>query len=61
MAMANPAATSSPYSEEDDQVEVYRGDPATPTILTEADSVELVIDGRVAARIAVADLVPRRQ
>jgi Uma2 family endonuclease len=31
-----------------------------PAILTEADHVELVLDGQVIGRIAVADLLPRR-
>jgi Uma2 family endonuclease len=48
----------------DRQLEVY-ANPAggaypTSTIIGESDSVELVIDGRVIGRIAVADLLPRR-
>jgi Uma2 family endonuclease len=46
------------------QLEVYSS-PAggvypSPTILKKSDSVDLVIDGQPVARIAVADLLPRR-
>jgi Uma2 family endonuclease len=49
----------------DRQLEVYAAGPAgggylAPKILGETDSVELVIDGQVVGRIAVADLLPRR-
>jgi Uma2 family endonuclease len=48
----------------DRQLEVYAnpvgGAYPAPTILGEADTVELVIEGQVAGRIAVADLLPRR-
>ena len=48
----------------DRQLEVYAnpiaGTYPAPTILGETDTVELVIDGQVAGRIAVADLLPRR-
>jgi Uma2 family endonuclease len=43
------------------RLEVYTTDPATPEIIGEDGHVDLVIDGRVVARIAVADLLPRRQ
>ncbi len=46
----------------DRQIEIYSG-PTTaayppPTILKASDSVELMIEGRSAGRIAVADLIP---
>jgi Uma2 family endonuclease len=48
----------------DRQLEVYAnpigGAYSAPTILGEMDTAELVIDGQVVARIAVADLLPRR-
>jgi Uma2 family endonuclease len=47
------------------RLEVYanpaQGAYPPPTILDESASVELVIDGQVVGRIAVADLLPRRQ
>jgi Uma2 family endonuclease len=44
----------------DRQLEVYRDDPTTPTIIGEDGHVDLVLDGQVVARIAVADLLPRK-
>ena len=35
-------------------------DPVRPLIYSPGDHVELVLDGRVMARIAVANLLPRR-
>ena len=47
---------------EDRQLEVYAAPAAgaypAPSILSESDSVEMVIDGLVVGRIAVADLLP---
>ncbi len=46
----------------DRQIEIYSGPNEAayppPTILRAADSVELMIEGRSAGRIAVADLIP---
>jgi Uma2 family endonuclease len=48
----------------DRQLEVYSnpvgGAYPAPTILGETESVELILDGQVVARIAVADLLPKR-
>jgi Uma2 family endonuclease len=48
----------------DRQLEVYAAPVAgaypAPTILDQAASVELVLDGQAVGRIAVADLLPRR-
>ena len=43
----------------DRQLEVYTTDPSTPVVIAEDGLAELVLDGRVVARIAVADLLPR--
>jgi len=43
----------------DRQLEVYTTDPSTPVVIAEDGHAELVLDGRVVARIAVADLLPR--
>jgi Uma2 family endonuclease len=42
----------------DRQLEVYTGQGCV--ILRESDTVDLILDGQVAARIAVADLLPKR-
>ncbi len=46
------------------RLEVYsspvNGTYATPTILRDKESVDLVIDGHVIGQIALADLLPRR-
>jgi Uma2 family endonuclease len=42
----------------DRHLEVYRFGSEAPTILTEADSVDLVIAGVIVGRVAVADLMP---
>lgn len=46
----------------DRQLEIYTRDagPQAPTILGESDTAELAIAGAVVGRIAVADLLPRR-
>src|SRR5262245_37428586 len=44
----------------DRQLEAIRDDPTKPTITREAGHVDLVLDGQVVARIAVADLLPRK-
>jgi Uma2 family endonuclease len=48
----------------DRQLEVYSspagGAYLTWTILGETESVDLIIDGQVVGRIAVADLLPKR-
>jgi Uma2 family endonuclease len=45
----------------DRQLEVYSAPSTVPVILGETDTVDLIIDGQVVARIAVADLLPPRQ
>ena len=44
----------------DRQLEDDSGPSAVPKILEETDTVDLIIDGQVVARIAVADLLPPR-
>jgi Uma2 family endonuclease len=47
----------------DRQLELYTtaGGPGAPAVLAEADSAELVLDGRVVGRVAVSELLPRRR
>jgi len=45
----------------DRQLEVYRGAPAAPTVIGEDGHVDLILDGQVVARVAVADLLPRQR
>ncbi|QEH37439.1 hypothetical protein OJF2_60300 [Aquisphaera giovannonii] len=42
----------------DRRLEVFRRD-AAPEVLAEGDEAELVLDGAVVARVAIADLLPR--
>jgi Uma2 family endonuclease len=44
---------------QDRWLEVYTLGAAEPVLLKEHETVELVLDGQPAARIAVADLLPR--
>jgi Uma2 family endonuclease len=43
----------------DRQLEVYTRERESPTILDEHASADLILDGTIAARIGVADLLPR--
>lgn len=43
------------------QIEVYEGDPNTPRVIGGDGYVDLVLDSRAVARIAVADLLPRQR